>query len=500
MEPLPARQRDQQPQRQRWPLGARVGRHPAARAPRPGGLLRDGGRLRPDGARRGRAGRLRPQLRHLRRPSGTGRVEPVRRRGRDRAGRGGAGDPPARSVSGSIPAGSARAWPPTSSPASCSPAARRARASTSAATCGWPAKRPTPEAGGSTSTTPAAARRWPSIELARRRRRHSSRLRRQLGRPRRRGSPSPDRPAHRHERVDHRAGHARWWPPTPGGPRCWPRRRSWPTALGCPCSSTSAWPPWCSPPTACAPPRRGPPSPSRPSWRPCHDQPALVVQRPRRRHRGVGAAHRVGHLGAHALHEAPATAGAPGMDARPPPVPRRAGGDLHRRARRVDHARLVHQLRPGRRARTVRLVVAPRRRRLGDRGRLPAGRRRADVARPPPPARTAGGAGSTSCRCRCSSSRRSTSWWREPTLSSLPAVAAITAGTLAVVALVAARLWRLQRPRPTRADRDRRDQRGSSRRPRPPHRRSPSWSAPAERRGRRMRPGPFDGRPWRTDV
>ena len=169
----------------------------------------------------------------------------------------------------------------------------------------------------------------------------------------RRRAPPPHRAAHRHERVDggarrHRRRVGRLAGRGPGQGRV-PRR---PEPVGVDGAATGSsrlgvgalvvhehgvitnerW-------------RRFAARRVRPNRRPRDGQPAVVVQRASRRHRRLGAAHRVGALGPRALDEAPPAARAPGVDARPPPVPRRARHDLRRRPRRVDHPRLVHALR-----------------------------------------------------------------------------------------------------------------------------------------------------------
>ena len=228
-----------------------------------------------------------------------------------------------------------------------------------------------------------------------------------------------------------------------------PRRRLAPRR----CSSTSTSPRWCSPPTACAPRRAGPGSPPpRPTRRSHHDQPTVVVQRPGRRHRRLGAAHGLRRLGARAVHQAQAAPGPPGVDPRPPPLPRRSGRHLHRRPRRLDHARHVH-------AASAWPTCSSRSPRRG--ARVPwLGAWSGCTSSPPSSSHRSHGG---TCPRR---------WWRRIHVLSLPlfavatihfvaagsdagtlpAVAAITLACLTVVALVTHRMNRLRRPpaRPTR--------------------------------------------------
>ncbi len=71
------------------------------------------------------------------------------------------------------------------------------------------------------------------------------------------------------------------------------------------------------------------------------------------------------------------------LDPRPASLPRRVGGRVHRRARGVDHRRLVRAVRPHRRAGSVRIVVASGLGRVGCGVALPAARGGAHVAGPP---------------------------------------------------------------------------------------------------------------------
>ena len=114
-----------------------------------------------------------------------------------------------------------------------------------------------------------------------------------------------------------------------------------------------------------------------PGWRRSSDDPgALVVHGAGHRARRLGPRDRGGRLGAAAV--APL-----GRRARARPGCWTSTGSsagsrvaVRRRARRRVGLRLVRRLRLGRPARAVRVVVAPRRRRLGHRRGVPAGRRR----------------------------------------------------------------------------------------------------------------------------
>ena len=97
--------------------------------------------------------------------------------------------------------------------------------------------------------------------------------------------------------------------------------------------------------------RPGPRSSTTRRWRPARDQPAVVVHRARRRDRRLGAARLERRVGSAALDPAPPGRGPTRVDARPPSLPRRPGGDLRRRARRRDRARLLRPLRSRGRAR-----------------------------------------------------------------------------------------------------------------------------------------------------
>src|SRR4051812_5110920 len=98
--------------------------------------------------------------------------------------------------------------------------------------------------------------------------------------------------------------------------------------------------------------------------------------RPRR----VGPRDGIGGVGSRDLDAAVEEAALAGVVPRHAPVPRRARGGLHGRARGSGAPRLVHAPQPCRRARAVRGDLAPGRRRVGDRGVLRAARGRGDVA------------------------------------------------------------------------------------------------------------------------
>ena len=85
-------------------------------------------------------------------------------------------------------------------------------------------------------------------------------------------------------------------------------------------------------------------------------------------------------LGARAQHPRASAAACAGLAARPAPLPRRRRGRLPGRPHRHDHARHLRPLRPRRGAGATRGLVADGAGRLGHRGHVPAGRRRADIA------------------------------------------------------------------------------------------------------------------------
>ena len=109
-----------------------------------------------------------------------------------------------------------------------------------------------------------------------------------------------------------------------------------------------------------------------------------LVRRPVERHRRLGADPRHHRVGAAARHQGARPQAGPGVAAQPPPLPRRAGRRVRRRARRRDPARQLHRLRDHRRAGAVHRLVAPTGRRLGHRRHVPAGRDRDHVAAAPP--------------------------------------------------------------------------------------------------------------------
>ncbi len=101
------------------------------------------------------------------------------------------------------------------------------------------------------------------------------------------------------------------------------------------------------------PPHPRPPHQPRRRWLPTRrrraaDGTALVVRGARQWHRRLGTAHRVGAVGSLALDEGAASARQAGVDARPPPLPRWRGHDLHGPPHRIDLPRLVRALRASR--------------------------------------------------------------------------------------------------------------------------------------------------------